>query len=160
MALNFCTEADIERYLQQAIDGDTKPNSVEASAFADTRASILITLCARWGMTVTPSTVTGALADLLRDANAIGAALDYTVAQQFGRSPSLSERAERLQILWTQYVGGFLNGEEIIGFIETSVDTSSSLATDHIISGDTAPDPGASVQGTNTPIGVGMRDEF
>jgi len=154
----YCAESDIERWLQQAISATTAPNDSEAGAFAESRASVLSSLCAAWGYSVTPSTVTAGsrLEDLLREANAIGAALDYTVAQQVGQRPSLSERAERLQVLWIDYVGD----EKHRGFLEREVRGNlASLATDHILSGDTAA-RAATAAPTETAIGFTMGDLF
>lgn len=154
----FCAESDIERWIQAGIDSTTRPNDTEAAAFAEMRAAVLMSLLASLGYTVTPSTVTsgGRLEDLLREANAIGAALDYTVAQQFGRGPSLSERAERLQDLWDQYFGS----DVYEGHLRIEVSGNLvSLSTDHILSGDTAEAPTTATP-TNLPIGIGMGDYF
>lgn len=152
----FCALNDIERWTQTAIDSTTAPNDTEAAAFAESRAAILMSLCAKWGFAVTPATITSGsrLEDLLREANAIGAALDYTIAQQFARSPNLSDRVERLQLQWLQYVGNLESG--LIGILETEVSGNlSSLSTDHILSGDTvAYTEGAAP--TSVPIGVTM----
>jgi len=153
----FCAETDIERWIQTAIDATTKPNDSETAAFAESRAAILMALCAAWGYTVTSATVTAGsrLEDLLREANAIGAALDYTVAQQFRVAPNTSERAQTLQTLWDQYIkpkDGYL-------YVEVNANLSASLATDHILSGDTlAYNEGAAP--TNAPIGIGMGSLF
>src|SRR3972149_9016362 len=103
----FCSEADIERWLQQAISASSKPTDDEAAAFAESRAAILMSLCARLGFAVTPATVESGsrLQDLLREANAIGAAMDFTIAQFFAEAPSKSDRAEELNALWNRYVG-------------------------------------------------------
>ena len=139
----FCAESDIERWLQQAITATTKPNDTEAAAFAESRAAALASLCARWGVTVPPVTAGSRLEDLLREANAIGAALDYTVAQQFSYQPSTSDRAERYQTLWDQYVA----------FIEAEIRGNlASLSTNHILSGDTL---AATATSAPTDSGVG-----
>jgi hypothetical protein len=156
----FCALSDIERWTQTGIDSTTQPNDTEAAAFAEARAAVLASLCAKWGFAVTPATVTAGsrLEDMLREANAIGAALDYTIAQQFARSPNLSDRAERLQLRWLEYVGNLESG--LIGILETEVAGNlSSLATDHIISGDTlAFNEGAAP--TAQPIGISMGSLF
>ena len=95
----------------------------------------------------------------MRRANAIGAAIDYTVAQQFGKTPSLSERAERLETLWIQLVGDD-NPNTLPGIIEEEIKGNlASLATNHILSGDTAAAP-ASTPPTEEPIGIGMGELF
>ena len=156
----FCALSDIERWTQTGIDSTTQPNDTEAAAFAEARAAVLASLCAKWGFAVTPATVTAGsrLEGMLREANAIGAALDYTIAQQFARSPNLSDRAERLQLRWLEYVGNLESG--LIGILETEVAGNlSSLSTDHILSGDTlAFNEGAAP--TSEPIGIGMGSLF
>lgn len=156
----YCAETDIERWLQQAISGTTNPSDTEAAGFAESRASILTSLVNGWGYAVTPSTVTAGsvLEDLLREANAIGAALDYTIAQVFGRSPSRTDRVEALQALWEQYVGT----EKTVGYLQQEVRKNlASLASDHILSGDTQADPTApTVAPYAEPIGIKMGDIF
>jgi len=75
----FCSESDIERWINASITATTSPTDTEAGAFAESRAARLMALTARLGYAVTPASVTAAsiLEDLLREANAIGAALDY-----------------------------------------------------------------------------------
>jgi hypothetical protein len=158
----FCAESDIERWIQHAIDGTTSPDDTEAAAFAESRAAILMTLLAKWGYTVTPSTVVAGsrLEDLLRRANSIGAALDYTVAQQFAKVPNLSDRPERLEILWQQLVGDPSDLDAKPGILEEEVKGNlSSLASDHALSGDTAART-ETVAPTQEPIGITMGDTF
>ena len=140
----FCAETDIERWTQTLIDGTTTPNDTQAAGFAQNRANILMSLCSGWGFSVTPQTVTNGsrVQSLLREANAIGAALDYTLAQQLRVSPSVSDRVNLFQAMWDQYVGreGAPGSPmaHIPGYLEIEVRMNlSSLATDQIISGDT-----------------------
>jgi hypothetical protein len=158
----YCAETDIERWIQTLIDATTSPDDTEAAAFAESRASVLSSLCSGWGYSVTPATITAGsrLEDMLREANAIGAALDYTVAQQFSNRPSTSNRVERFQQLWIDYVGDPGNKNAKAGFIENEIKGSLvSLASDHIISGDTvAYDEGAAP--TSVAIGITMGDLF
>lgn len=156
----FCSESDIERWLQFGIDASTNPNDTETAGFAQTRANVLMSLCASLGYTVTPSSVTAGsrLESLLRDANAIGAALDYSIAQQFRQSPSRSDRIDYLLGQWQQYYGpGPFEGTPGAkpagpGYIETEIRGNlTSLATDHILSGDTI----ASTPTYPTDIGPG-----
>lgn len=147
----FCSEGDIERWLQQPITSSSKPTDTETAAFAENRATMLMSLCARLGFTVTPSTVTSGsrLQDLLREANAIGAAMDYTIAQSFGTGPSKTGRAEWLEGLWKGYFGS--TSEEIVGILEMEIGGNlASLATDHILSGDTI----AATVTTPTDLGI------
>lgn len=141
----FCAETDLERWLQQAISATTQPSDSEAAGFAESRAAVLMSLCAGLNYAVTPLTVTAGsrIEDLLREANAIGAALDCTVAQSFGKGPSKTERIAVLEGLWFQYAGdpsafGAVGAARLKGFIEKEIRTNLvSLSTDHIISGDT-----------------------
>jgi hypothetical protein len=158
----FCSEQDVERWLQFAIDTTTNPTDLETAAFAETRAAILMSLCVRNGLDVTPATVASypRLQDMLRDANAIGAALDYTIAQQMRVQPSKSDRIDLYMKLWTDYVGGSQPGfvTESVGLIEKEVMQNASLATDHILSGDTQAAP--AVQAVDTGIQIGMGTLF
>lgn len=158
LANAFCSEADVERWLQQSITATTKPSSTELAAFAETRAAWLQSLCASKGFAVTPSTVTNGsrLQDLLREANAIGAACDCTSASAFGVAPSRTDKAEWLEAQWDRYVGRPAEPGKpgIIGIVEMEIRGNlASLATDHILSGDTAP---AVTSGT-APTDVGIQ---
>lgn len=136
----FCAESDIERWLQQSIDTTAHPSDTETPAFAETRAAILMSLCARYGFTVTPSTVTAGsrMEDILRDANAVGAALDYTTAQNFGKAPFKTERYDALLAMWNYYCGRDENGKHVAGALEMEISGNQiSLASSHILSGDT-----------------------
>jgi len=158
----FCSESDIERWTQILIDGTTSPNDTQAAGFAQNRANILMSMCSGWGFSVTPATVAaGSRAQsLLREANAIGAALDYTLAQQLRMSPSTSDRVGLLQAMWDQYVGreGAPGSPmaHIPGYLEIEIRMNlSSLATDQIISGDTIAAPAQQVQDVGILIGMG-----
>lgn len=160
----FCAESDVERWTQVAIDASSSPTDTQTAAFAEARAAILMSLCAGLGFSVTPSTVVAGsrLEDMLREANSIGAALDWVSANEHGVSPSLSEKAERLAILWTEYVGGPKPGfvTETKGWIEKEVRQNlASLSSDHILSGDTLAYPSGSAP-TSEPIGIGMGSLF
>lgn len=159
----FCSEADIERWLQQPLTSTTKPSSTEAAAFAESRSAMLQTLCAGLGFTVTPSSVTAGsrLQDLLREANAIGAAADCVAVQAFGVAPSKTDKAEFLDGLWVRYYGGPIPGfvTALVGMIEMEISGNQvSLATDHILSGDTIAAP--PTYPTDTGILVSMRDTY
>lgn len=135
----FCSEADIERWLQQAISASSAPSDTQAAAFAEARAALLMSLCARYGFTATPGAVTGRIEDMLRESNAIGAAMDYTIAQSFGSQPTRTERAEVLLGLWNGYFGYDNSTGHILGTLEYELRGNlASLATNHILSGDTA----------------------
>ncbi len=160
----YCSQADISRWVQHVLSSATNPDLTEATAFAEIRANVLSSLVTGWGLATTPASVASGsrLALMLREANAIGAALDYVVSQEFGRSPNLTERFQRLEALWFQYVG--VSGPKqsaFTGWLENEVKANNvALASDHVISGDTA----ARVADTPTPsegdIGVGMEDLY
>ena len=160
----FCSESDIERWLAQGISASTTPSDTVATAFAQARAGILMSLCNRLGYAVTPSTVTASsrLETLLREANAIGAAFDYTVAQSFGTSPSRTGRAEWLEGLWNQYAGSMNpDGKAVPGIIEMEIRGGlASLSTDHILSGDTNAPADADIVPTSIGIQVSMSDVY
>jgi hypothetical protein len=159
----YCAETDLERWLQQAISATSEPSDTEAAGFAETRASILSSLCARLGYTVTPATITAGthLEDLLRDANAIGASMDFLIAQETGRSPSESEKPGRLEGLWNTYVGIADERNPKTGLIEQEIKGNlAGLASDHIISGDTLAATTPATAPTNEDIGVTMGEYF
>jgi len=157
----FCAESDMERWLQQSITSSTRPSSTEAAGFAEGRAAMLMGLCASLGYEVTPSTVTNGsrLQDLLRESNAIGAAADYTIAQSFGTQPSRTERGPWLNEKWSEFYGTIVDGVRIGGAIEAEIRGNMvSFATDHILSGDTA--PAAATYPTDVGMQVTMSDVF
>lgn len=160
----FCSESDVERWLQYAIDSTTNPNDLETAAFAESKAGVLMSLCGRLGYPVTPATVPNGsiIKTLLRDANAVGAALDYTVAQILGVSPSKTDRFDYLLQRWIEYVGGTQPGfvTEAVGLIEKEISVNLvSFGTDHILSGDTIAAPAGSPP-TDIGIQVSMGDVF
>lgn len=135
----FCAETDLERWLQQQIDSTTQPNDTQAAGFATGKADVLESLCAGLGDAVTPATVTAGsrLEGLLREANAVGAALDYTIAQSFMRGASKTDRIDVLLNTWESFVGRYVAGEFIPGSIQMEIQNTASLATNHTLSGDT-----------------------
>lgn len=159
----FCSEVDIERWLQQSLTATTRPSSTEAAAFAESRSAALQALCARLGYAVTPSTVTSGsrLQDLLREANAIGAACDCTSVAAFGVAPSRTDKAEWLQSMWDRYFGtpGEGGKDGVLGMIEMEISGNQvSLSTDHILSGDTI--AAAPTYPTDVGIQVSMGDLY
>lgn len=165
LAEAFCSEADIERWLQQSLTATTRPSSTEAAAFAETRSAMLQSLCASKGYTVTPSTVTSGsrLQDLLREANALGAACDCVAVQAFGTAPSKTDKASWLESLWDRYFGRPAEPGKagIVGLIEMEIRGNlASLATDHILSGDTTAADSSSTPPTDIGISVSMSDLY
>ncbi len=156
----FCAETDMERWIQQTIDGTTRPSATEAAGFAESRAAVLMSFCAAKGFTVTPSTVTAnsRMEDLLRDANCIGASLDYTIAQSFKSGPLRTERIPELLGRWQEYLGDPAK-PDVMGVLEMEIRGNlSSLSTDHVTSGDTQAAPTETV--TAEPIQIRMGDLF
>ena len=136
----FCAETDVERYLNQNIDGTTSPSDTAAAGWAQGRADVLESICAGLGNPVTPLTVTSGsrLEGLLREANAIGAAMDYRMAQAFKTGSAKTEHVEALLALWESYVGAYDGGEFRPGSIVTELKQNIvSMATSHVLSGDT-----------------------
>lgn len=162
----FCSLSDMQRWTQTTISPSTNPTDTDAAGFAQNRANILMALTAGWGYSITPGTVPfgSRVQSLLREANCIGAALDYTLAQQFRQSPSLSDRPRLLQEMWNQYVGreGAPGSPmaHIPGYLEIEVKMNlSSLATDYILSGDTLPPDDVDAPQA-LPIMVGIGDTY
>lgn len=138
----FCAETDVERYLLQDITSSTKPNDTQVAGWAQGAADVLESLCAGLGKTVTPSTVEAGsrLEGMLREANAIKAALDARGAQAFSTGSSRIENVDHLQEKWEFYYGKYVSGEFVQGAIGNEVAQNSvSLATNHTLSGDTIP---------------------
>jgi hypothetical protein len=150
----FCSEADIERWVQTSIDSNSDPNDSETAGFAEARASLLQSMCLARGTSVTPMTVTNGsrIQDILREANAIGAALDYTIAQTFAVSPSKTDRIGTLQAMWEQYTGT----AKADGYLQIEIKAAGpGLATDYIVSGDTQPADAQTVQDIGITFGMG-----
>lgn len=147
----YCSEADIERRINAPISASTIPDDLQAASFAVGRASILTSLCAGLGVTVTPATVAASyprLENLLREANDIGAALDYLMAQTRSSTPFKvgEDRSAFLRDMWEEFTrakDGILAMEIRSNLV--------SLSTDHILSGDTLAAPSS---GPPTDIGI------
>jgi hypothetical protein len=162
----FCAETDIERRLGLQISGSTSPTDVETTGYAEARASYLIAVSARLGFTVTPATVTpgSPQEDILREADAVGSAVDYLVAQGKFASPLEPGKVGALQSIWEQLVGYYNNsGKWIDGALTTVIRASlASLTSSHVISGDTT---ARSDEGSPQDIGfegggIRMTDKF
>lgn len=152
----FCSESDIERRLGLQISSTTSPNDMEAPGYAEARAAYLMAVCARLGFPVTPLTVTSGsrMEDLLREANAIGAAIDFLVAQGKYATPLEPGKVGSLQSLWEQAVGYYANnGNWIDGAVTMEISGNQvSLATSHVLSGDTT-----ARAAENAPQDVGLQ---
>jgi hypothetical protein len=152
----FCSESDIERYAGLSFTSSSTVTSNEASAFAEERAAVLASLCNYWRFAVTPASVVvgSRLEDLLRAANAIGAALDAVIAWYQNVEPSENQKAVKLLDQWIRLIGGTIGNEVITGTLETEIIASlaASLATNHTLSGDTTPRAS-----DNAPVDVGFQ---
>jgi hypothetical protein len=152
----------VERWIQQAITSSTKPSSNEAAGFAEGCSAVLMSMCSRLGFAVTPMTVTNGsrLQDVLREAAAIGTALEYTMAATFGTGPSKTERIDYLEKWWDRYCGYYVGSHWMPGYIEIEVRGNlSSFTTDYIQSGDTLP-PDTSDPPTDAGILVAVTDLY
>src|SRR5262245_35394877 len=158
----FCAETDIERWINASISPSTSPNDNEAAAWAESAAAWLMSLTARLGFAQTPTTVTAGsrMEDLLREANAIKAALDYLTAQTRGVAPFDAGRGRLslLKDLWESYVGFFENGKWIPGIIEMEISNESASSTDYILTGDTT--AATSTIAIDLGIQYGMGDKY
>jgi hypothetical protein len=161
----FCAESDLERWLGMSISATTHPSDTEAAGFAESRAAILMSLCAGLGYPVTPATVTAGsrLEDLLRDANSVGASADYLIAQGKGVRPFGAQTlVDNLLSLWKTYVGSYTSsGVFVPGLIAAEIRGNlASLATDYILSGDTQAAPTSGMPPTDIGISIGMGDVY
>lgn len=134
----FCSQGDIERYTSLTFSTVSPVTSLEAAGFAEERAAYIMAMCAAWGLTVTPTTVTAGsrLEDLLRAANAIGAAIDVVISWYWQVEPAENDKVRSLMARWVALMG---DGARLIGVIESEVESNlvGSFATNHILSGDT-----------------------
>ena len=157
----YCAETDVERYLQFAIEATSKPTSDEAGDFGEGRATVLTSLCSAWGKAVAVGATSGNLTIMLREANAIGAALDYILGQEQGESPSTSDKIEHLQDQWVNYVGDPGDKNAPPGWLEQEIKGNlSALAINHILSGDTSSRPVDSPTPVEADIGRSMDELF
>lgn len=134
----FCAVSDAARYAGLTLTNTSTPVTTDmALAFCEERAAGIMAMCSFWGLSVTPTTVTtgSILEDLLRSANAIGAAIDIVVAWYADVEPSESGKVRSLMQSWVNLMG---DGAKVLGAIQTQVvGTVGSFATDHVLSGDT-----------------------
>lgn len=94
----YCSEEDVERWSQLAFSSTSKPTASEVAAFAETRASELTSILATVNAIVTPDTVAVNTPeeDMLREANAIGAAADALLAKFLHEAPNLTQKTQAL----------------------------------------------------------------
>ena len=93
----FCAETDVERWAQLAIDTLSKPSSDEVAGFAEARASEMRSILAAAGYTVPATVAPGSLEeDMLREANAIGAAADTVIAKYQDTEPARTDKGRAL----------------------------------------------------------------
>lgn len=134
----FCAVSDVARYAGLTFTNTSSPvTSDMALGFCEERAAGIMAMCAFWGFSVNPATVeTGSiLEDLLRSANAIGAAIDAVVAWYAAVEPSESEKVRSLMQSWINLMG---DGAKIKGAIQLQVESSFSASgvRTHISSGE------------------------
>lgn len=122
----FCAVSDINRYSGLTVTDTTQVTSQQALAFAEERSSWLMAMCAYWGFSVTPATLdaTSRIADLLRMASAIGAALNVVIAWYAQVEPSENEKARQLLTQWVSLVG---DGDKLLGVLQIEVQAALSL---------------------------------
>ena len=134
----FCSETDIERYFGFAFTVSSPVTSSMVAGFAEERAAMLMALCSSWGLEVTPTSVTigSRLEDMLRAANAIGAAFDACVSWYTQVEPAENEKARLLLARWIAFVG---DGAKLIGTLQIEIEENltNGLGSNHILSGDT-----------------------
>lgn len=148
----YCAEVDIERWAQMQISATSAPSDSEVAAFAEARASELTGIAVSLGFEISPSTITAGSTeeDLFREANAIGGAADTVMAKFMSESPSRSDKAEALLAEYQKRV------DRITNYIKRF---KVSLATNHILSGDTD-EPLAVSAPLNRGIEITMGSEF
>lgn len=151
----FCAETDVERYAGLSFTNTSEPvNSSMVAGFVEERAAALMSLCSFWGLSVTPSSVTvgSRLEDILRSANAIGAAFDAVVAWYTQVEPAENEKARSLLARWLALVG---DGQKLMGQIQMEISGNLvSLTTSNILSGDTT---ARANEGSPQDIGLQIR---
>lgn len=137
----YCAESDVERYLLQPIDSTTKPNDTQVASFAVGRSARLTSLMQGLGKTTSPADTALAgttLLSILREAAAVGAALDASVAQVFSTGKDLTTKIVSLIAAWTSYVGEYKGSVWVQGAIGQEIEHNAvSLTSSHILSGDT-----------------------
>jgi hypothetical protein len=148
----FCSEADVERWSQLDFTATSKPTTNEVAAFAEARASEIMSILIPHGYTGTPTTiVAGSIEeDLLREANAIGAAADSVIAKFMNEAPNKSEMGEALL---TEYNTRM---ERVVEYVKRSLGAHS--VRTHISAGEvTLPSPTVIEDGT---FGITADEEF
>lgn len=150
----YCGQSDVERWTQLVFTATSKPTLTAVTAFAEARASELSALLAVSGAAITPDTVVADSIeeDLLREANAVGAALDAHVVKFLQETPNQTGKAALLIEEWKRRI-------EEIEVYWRGVVSEGGLRT-HISTGEvTLKDEGTTTDtGLNT--GIRMDDEF
>jgi hypothetical protein len=92
----FCAETDVERWTQLLFDGGSKPTSNQVAALAQARASEMRGMLVAEGWTISPTSVaSGSIEqDMLREANAIGAAADAYLTKFVDVDPGQTAKAK------------------------------------------------------------------
>lgn len=94
----FCSEGDVESWAGFDFQSGSKPTSDQVAGFAQSRSSEMRSIMAAEGWVVGPGTVTpgGPEEDMLRMANAIGAAADAWLSKFMDTDPARTEKATQL----------------------------------------------------------------
>jgi hypothetical protein len=108
----FCAQSDIESATGSTYGAATEPSATQVAAFAQQVASALTAICFGVGKTLTPAggsapidtstTVGKNLSDMMRTANALGAAELAVIAAYRGAVPS--EAMDRANLFYEQFV--------------------------------------------------------
>jgi hypothetical protein len=94
----FCSQSDVERFMQLSVDSTTDPSADDVALFAAGRAKEMQGLLAAAGWTVSPATIVADSVEqgILREVNAVGAAGDAWLAKDRDDAPAASEHGRKL----------------------------------------------------------------
>lgn len=153
----FCSQSDVERWSQMAFSATSKPTVLQAAAFAESRASEIMSFLAAAGYAVLPADpgLPGTVQeDMLRETNAIGAAGDAIAVKFMGDSPSRSDKAEALLKEYDKRV------ERLVDYARAAL-ASSPLRT-HVSSGAVTLSDETPIEdpGVDSDKSFSMEDEF
>lgn len=118
----FCAVSDVNRYSGLQLGVATTVTDTQGLAFVEERSAWLKAMCSYWGFPVSPQTLDPAstLADLLRAASAIGAAINVVIAWYSAVEPVETDKARQLLAQWIALVG---DGDKLIGSIQALIMT-------------------------------------
>jgi len=150
----FCSEADVERWTQLGFTATSTPTTNDVAAFAESRASELISMMASAGVSITPDTVVADSIeeDMLRDTNAIGAAADAIMAKFMMEAPNRSEKAVLLLEEYDKRV------ERLMKYVNSTLGAHS--VRTHITSGEVTLPTVSNITDGGLREAIKMDDEF